>query len=135
MNDVPLPRDYRWVQFASFVLGFTGVLRIFDALWAFGYNGSVHSLKHAILGDSMTTYAWLWLGVGIVLIAAAVALLYLSELGRVIGVTCAAVGAITAMVWMPYYPVWSMMYVGLAVTVIYALVVHWSRARPQLQLA
>lgn len=135
MSDVSVPSDYRWVQFASFVLGFTGVLRVFDALWAFGYGGSVQSLKHAILGDNMTTYGWLWLALGIVLMGAAIAVLYLSEAGRIIGVTCAAIGALAAMVWMPYYPVWSLTYVGLAVTVIYALVVKWSRMRPQLQPA
>ena len=75
MNDVSVPSDYRWVQFAGFVLAFTGVLRVFDALWAFGYNGAVKSLKHAILGDSMTTYGWLWLGVGVVLMGAGVAVL------------------------------------------------------------
>jgi hypothetical protein len=135
VNDVSVPSDYRWVQFAGFVLAFTGVLRVFDALWAFGYNGAVKSLKHAILGDSMTTYGWLWLGVGVVLMGAGVAVLYLSDLGRTVGIACAAIGALAAMVWMPYYPVWSITYVALAVAVIYALTAHWSRVRPQLQLA
>jgi hypothetical protein len=135
VNDVPHPDDYGWVQFAAFVLAFTGMLRVFDALWAFGYSGRVSSVKHAILGDSMTTYAWLWLVVGVVLMAAGVAVLYLSDLGRMVGIACAAAGALAAMAWMPYYPVWSLTYVGIAVTVIYALTTHWSRLRPRLQLA
>jgi hypothetical protein len=42
----------------------------------------------------------------------------------VVRIVAAAVGGVTAMTWMPYYPVWSMVYVGVAVLVIYALVVH-----------
>ena len=66
----------------------------------------------------------MFLGVGILLIAAAISVLYLSELGRWIGVGAALFGALTAMTWMPYYPEWSLLYVGLALLVMYALIVR-----------
>jgi len=125
MDQETTPRDYGWIRFASFVLFFAGVMRIFDAIWAFGYEGRLpQSLKHALLGDSLNTYAWLFLAVGILLIAAGISALYLSELGRWIGVGAALFGALTAMTWMPYYPEWSLLYVGLAILVMYALIVH-----------
>jgi hypothetical protein len=117
--------DDGWIRFASFVLFFAGVMRIFDAVWAFGYNGPLpQSLKHALFGDSLHTYAWLFLACGIVLIGAGIGVLYLSELGRWIGVGAAAIGGLSAVTWMPYYPEWSVLYVGLAIMVAYALIVH-----------
>jgi len=122
--------DYSWIRFASFVLFFAGVMRIFDAIWAFGYNGRLpQSLKHALLGDSLNTYAWLFLAVGVVLIGAGIGVLYLSEVGRWIGVGAALVGALSAMTWMPYYPEWSLLYIALALFVMYALIVHGRTAR------
>jgi hypothetical protein len=125
MEEQTTPRDYGWIRFASFVLFFAGVMRIFDAIWAFGYDGRLpQSLKHALLGDSLNTYAWLFLAVGVVLIAAGIGVLYLSELGRWVGVGAAVIGALSAMTWMPYYPEWSLLYIGLALLVMYALIVR-----------
>jgi hypothetical protein len=39
----------------------------------------------------------------------------------------AAIGAVTAVTWMPYYPVWSVSYIALAVVVACALVSHGGR--------
>lgn len=45
------------------------------------------------------------------------------SLGRWAGVAAAVIGALGAITWMPYYPVWSMVYVIIAVLVIYGLTV------------
>jgi hypothetical protein len=37
------------------------------------------------------------------------------------------VGGVSAITWMPYYPVWSLTYVALAVLVFYALARYGSR--------
>ena len=36
MND----RGHGWILFAGIVLGVAGVMRIFDAIWAFRYHGA-----------------------------------------------------------------------------------------------
>ena len=38
-----------------------------------------------------------------------------------------SIGALSAMTWMPYYPIWSLTYVGIAVLVFYALARHGGR--------
>ena len=58
---------------------------------------------------------------GIVLILASFAILARSQFARWIGFIAATVGAISAMAWMPYYPVWSLVYIVIAVLVFYAL--------------
>ncbi len=50
-----------------------------------------------------------------------------SQLGRWVGVAAGAIGAISAVWWMPYYPIWSLTYVGLGVAVIYALSAYGGR--------
>ena len=111
-----------WLFFAGSVMGLAGLMRIVDAIWAFNYDGPVpQELQDGILGDDLDSYAWLWLGVGILLLVSSFLILERSQFARWVGLFAAAVAAITAMTWMPYYPIWSLVYVGIAVLVFYAL--------------
>ena len=67
---------------------------------------------------------WTWLIVGCVLIGASFMVLVRSQFARWVGFIAAGVGALTAMTWMPYYPVWSLTYVGIAVLAFYGLAAH-----------
>ena len=116
-----------WLIFSAVVLIVAGVMRIFDAIWAFRYNGTVvDNLHDAFFGHSLTTYGWIWLIVGIILIGSGFLVLnptpsLTADIARWIGIVAAAIGAITAVTWMPYYPVWAFIYIALAVVVIYGL--------------
>jgi hypothetical protein len=124
MND----RGDGWILFAAIVLGVAGIMRVFDAIWAFSYHGVLpENLEGAIFGHSLKTYGWVYLAVGIVLILCAFAVLSRSQFARWIGVAAGAVGAISAVWWMPYYPIWSLTYVALGAFVIYALAAHGER--------
>ena len=119
-----------WLIFSAIVLVLAGIMRILDAIWAFRYNGPVvDNLHDAIFGHSLTTYGWIWLLVGIVLIASgflvASNMTLGAQVGRWIGIVAAGIAAITAVSWLAYYPVWSLIYVGLSVLVIYGLSVHF----------
>jgi hypothetical protein len=115
-------RGYGWLFFAGTVLGLAGLMRIIDAIWAFSYNGALpERLEDGVLGDSLTTYAWLWLVVGAVLILSSFLVLTRSQFARWVGFIAATIGSLSAMVWMPYYPIWSLTYVGIMVLTFYAL--------------
>jgi hypothetical protein len=117
-----------WLFFAATVLGLAGLMRLIDSLWAFRYHGALpDNLQNAVFGDNLKTYGWVWLGVGIVLIVASVLIVVRSQIGRWVGMVAAAVGGLTAMTWMPYYPIWSLTYVLAAVLVLYALARYGSR--------
>ena len=47
-----------------------------------------------------------------------------SQIGRWVGITAGAIGAISAIWWMPYYPIWSLTYIALGVIVVYALAAY-----------
>ena len=118
-----------WVAFAAIALTVGGIMRIFDAIWAFRYHGALPSnLEDAVFGHSLKTYGWVYLVVAAVLLVCAFLLFQGSQFARWIGVIAGAVAAISAVWWMPYYPIWSLTYIALGGLVIYALVAHGSRS-------
>ena len=119
-----------WLFFAGTILGLAGITRIFDAIWAFRYDGVLpDDLEGAVLGTSLSSYGWLWLILGPGLIVASVALLFQSQFARWIGIVAGGLLTISAFWWMPYYPVWSLTYVIIGVLVVYGLAAHGGRDR------
>jgi hypothetical protein len=117
-----------WLIFAAIVLGVAGIMRIFDAIWAFRYHGVLpQNLEDAIFGQSLKTYGWVYLVVAVVLILCAVGVMARSQVSRWIGIFAGAVMTITSIWWMPYYPIWSLTYIAIGVLVIYALAVYGGR--------
>jgi hypothetical protein len=114
--------------FAGTVLGLAGIMRILDGIWALRYDGALpEELQDAVLGHSVDTYGWLWIAVGVVLILASFGILAGSQISRWIGFLAAAVLGISATFWLPLYPVWSLVYVAIAVMVFYALARYGGR--------
>ena len=117
-----------WLLFAGIILMTAGIMRLFDSIWAFSYNGVVpNNLQNALLGHSLTTYGWVWLFIAIVLFVCGIAVMLRSQFARWIGIIGGAIGTISAIWWMPYYPVWSLVYIAIGLLVIYALAAHGGR--------
>ena len=117
-----------WLFFAGTMLGLAGIMRIIDSIWAFTYKGAIpNNLKDGILGSNLKNYGWTWLIVGLVLITASFLVLVRSQFARWIGYIASTIGAVSAMAWMPYYPVWSLVYIGTSVLVFYALAKYGGR--------
>ena len=124
-NDRP---GYGWLFLAGTVLGLAGLMRIMDSIWAFRYKGALpDDLQDGVLGSDLKNYAWTWLIVGIILLVASILVLVGSQFARWVGYLAAVIGGLSAMTWMPYYPIWSLTYVGLAVLVFYALAQYGGR--------
>ena len=118
-----------WVVFAAIVLGVAGVMRFFDAIWAFSYHGVLpENLQGAIFGHSLKTYGWVYLVVAVVLLLCGFLVLTGSQLGRWVGIAAGAIGCISAIWWMPYYPIWSLTYIAIGALVIYALAAYGGKA-------
>jgi hypothetical protein len=119
-----------WLKFAGVIMIIAGVMRILDSIWAFQYNGTpVDNLHQALFGHSLTTYGVIWLIVGAILIVAGLLVMGVISLGpisqdisRWIGIVAAAITAITAVSWLFYYPISTLIYILLSVAVIYGLV-------------
>ena len=123
-------QSYGWLLFASIVLICAGIMRILDAIWAWRYDGVLPAeFQDAVLGHDLDTYGWLWLIVGIVLILAGLAVMQRSQWARWVGILAGAILTITAIAWMPFYPVWSLIYIFVGIFVIYGLAAHGGRLR------
>ena len=117
-----------WLIFAGILLMLAGIMRFFDAIWAWSYSGAVPSnLQSALLGHSLTTYGWVWLFIAIILFGSGLAVMMRSQFARWIGIFAAAIGTVSAIWWMPYYPVWSLTYIFMGILVIYGLAAHGQR--------
>jgi uncharacterized membrane protein HdeD (DUF308 family) len=133
MNEMSVEREESaagWLFFASIVLICAGIMRILDAIWAWRYDGVLpDEFQEAILGDDLDTYGWLWAIVGVILILAGVALQSRAQWARWVGILAGAVLTITAIGWMPFYPVWSLIYILIGIFVIYGLAAYGGRPK------
>jgi hypothetical protein len=117
-----------WLLFAGIALMVAGVMRFFDAVWAWTYSGALpNNLQDALYGRNLTSWGWVWLGVAVLLFVCGLAVFMRSQVARWVGVFAGAVAAISAIWWIPYYPIWSLAYIGVGGLVIYALVVYGGR--------
>jgi hypothetical protein len=127
-SDSAMEPGFGWMFFAGTILGIAGIMRLFDAIWAFRYDGAVpDELEGAILGTSLSTYGWVWLIVALVLIVSSFLVLNRSQFARWIGIIAGALMSISALWWIPYYPVWSLVYVLIGFLVVYGLAVYGGR--------
>lgn len=122
------PRNEGWLIFAGIVLMIAGAMRFFDAIRTWSYNGATPShLKSALFGQTLSNYGWVWLVVASVLFAAGFGVMMRSQFFRWFSIVAGAIGAISAIRWMPFYPVRSLTYVFICMSVTYALAAHGQR--------
>ena len=80
-----------WVLFAGIVLIWAGIMKVFDAIWAFRYHGVLPSnLEAAIFGHSLKTYGWVDLIVAAILIICGLLVIGRSAFARWVGIVGAA---------------------------------------------
>ena len=115
-----------WLTFSAVVLIVAGIMRVIDAIWAFGYHGTIpYNLQGALLGHSLKTYGWIWLIIGVILIVAGAAVLGPSDrpsAGSSAGsASCRGLARNLGHLRDAVLPVWSLIYIAIAVMVIYGL--------------
>src|SRR5450755_3676697 len=72
----------------------------------------------------ITTWGWIHLLLGVLLVLAGFFLFQGAVWARVIGVGVVAISAVLNFMWLPYYPLWSMLIIALDVFIIWALTAH-----------
>jgi hypothetical protein len=123
-------RGSGWIAFAGIMLIIGGVMRFFDAIWAFSYHGALQSnFQGAIFGSNLKTYGWVYLAVAIILFLSGLGVFVGSQVARWIGVVAGAILAISSIWWMPFYPIWSLTYILLGALIVYALIAYGQRDR------
>ncbi len=117
-----------WVYFAGFMMLITGILQMIA-----GFAALLNDKYYVVTPDKLvafdyTTWGWVHIILGLVLTMAGTAVVNGHLWGRVIAIFLAALGIIANFVFLPAYPVWSLILITVYGLVIYALTVHGDEA-------
>jgi hypothetical protein len=102
----------------SFLEGLVAIFRtgsFFTTLPNYTFQFSVHS------------WGWIHLGIGIVLFAAGACVLLGQAWARAVGIVLAVCSGIANFIFLPYYPLWSIVVIAIDVFIIWALATGMSR--------
>jgi hypothetical protein len=110
---------------------FAGLLMIMMGFWWI-ISGSVALLDSTfyavtqrwILQFDVSTWGWIHLILGIVILASGCGLFLGAVWARIVGVILAVLAGLLAFGWLPYYPVWAILFIAISVAVIWAPTVH-----------
>jgi len=117
------------VVLAGALLALSGVFTLVQALYAlFGDAVFVQSDGQPMLLD-ITTWGWVHLVLGALQLAVGLAVFRGSTWARVMAAVVVGLSAVSQMVFLPAYPVWSIVVIAIDVLVIWALCMHGSEVR------
>lgn len=128
----PVPNwDERESPWASGLTVFAGSMMIVIAVWqvlvgiAAIVRDDVYVLTPAyIYSFDLTAWGWFHLLLGILVGVAGFAVLRGQTWGRVTGIVLASLSLIANFLFIPYYPIWSLIIIALDVAVIWALATY-----------
>jgi hypothetical protein len=113
-----------WITFAAFMMIMIGAFHVIAGLVALIDDNFYVTTKNYVLQFDTTTWGWIHLLVGILVALAGISLFSGAIWARTVGVILALISAIAGFAWLPYYPVWGIIIVAMAVSVVWALTAH-----------
>jgi hypothetical protein len=118
-----------WVWFAGVLMIMMGVLNTFQGLVAlFNQKYYVAGPDNVLVFD-LTGWGWVHLIAGALVLLTGIALLFDASWARIVTVILAGLDVVVQLTFIGVYPLWSVIAIGLAVLVIWALVVHGDESR------
>ncbi|MET9851600.1 hypothetical protein ABZY57_01360 [Streptomyces sp. NPDC006450] len=100
---------------------FGGAMAVFEGIAAIAKDGLFIATRHYVFEFSLAGWGWIHLILGIVLVFAGCAVFTGALWARFFGVSIAGLGAIANFLWLPYYPWWSLVLIGVNIFIIWAL--------------
>ena len=122
-----------WTFFAAFMMIMMGVFHAiagFAAILEDEFLAVVPAVGTEAGGDAYflqfdaTTWGWIHLILGIVVLLAGFGLFTGAVWARTVGVIVAVLAAIVGFAWIPWYPVWGIVFIAISIAVIWALTAH-----------
>jgi hypothetical protein len=107
--------------FAGVMMIVAGVFNAIEGLVALFRNEVYVVGTEYVFAFDLTTWGWTYLLIGSVVAAAGFAVLSGRVWGRTVGIAIAVVSMLANFLFIPYYPVWSLLIIVLNVFVIWAL--------------
>ena len=113
-----------WITFAAFMMILIGAFHVIAGLVAIIDDNFYVVGRQYVFQFDRTTWGWIHLLLGIVVFLAGIGLFSGAIWARTVGVILALTRAIAAFAWLPYYPIWGIIILTLAVAVMWALTAH-----------
>lgn len=113
-----------WTFFAGFMMIMIGSWHAIAGLAAIINDTFYVEGADYVFQFDTTTWGWIHLLVGILVGLAGISLFSGAIWARTVGVILALISAIAGFAWLPYYPVWGIIIIALAVSVVWALTAH-----------
>jgi hypothetical protein len=114
--------------FAGAVMILVGIFGVFEGIAAILKNDVYLVRGDYVFTWDLTTWGWLHLALGIVVALAGFAVFSGQPWARAVGIVLAGMSALANFMFLPYYPVWSLLIIALNILVIWALAVYSRRA-------
>jgi vacuolar-type H+-ATPase subunit I/STV1 len=114
--------------FAAVIMIVTGVFHVIAGLTAIIKDKFFVVTPNYLLTFNVSGWGWIHLVIGALLVLAGIFVLRGNLLARAVGITMAAISAIANFLFIPYYPFWALLMIGLDVFVIWALASYGRRA-------
>lgn len=124
-STVPEPRHHPflagWTVFAAVLMIFGGIMAIFQGIAAIAKDDVFVSTRDYVFQFNLTSWGWIHLALGIVIVLAGLALFTGAAWARAVGIVLAGLGALANFMWLPHYPLWSIVLIAIDVFIIWAL--------------
>jgi hypothetical protein len=118
-----------WLAFAATMMVIIGALNAIEGLIAILNDDWIVFGNQANLYFDVSQWGWVHLILGVLVVAAGLAIYSGNVLARTVGVVLAGVSIIANFLWLPAYPVWSIIIIAVNVLVIWALTTHGREMR------
>ena len=113
-----------WIMFAAIMMLLIGFFHVIAGLVAIVDDNFYVATKEYVFQFDRTTWGWIHLIFGIVVFLAGLSLFKGAIWARTVGVILGVISAVVGFAWLPWYPIWGILIVVIAVSVIWALTVH-----------
>lgn len=119
-----------WIWFAAVLMMASGVLNFMTGLVAvIGDDNAYIDTGVSLLVFDVEGWGWAHLIFGIVIFLIGVFLAVGQTWARLLAVVLVTLNLITQFLWLPAYPVWSIIVIAIDVVVLWALIVHGDEVR------
>ncbi|WP_457028956.1 DUF7144 family membrane protein [Kitasatospora sp. P5_F3] len=109
------------VMFAGVMMLISGLLGIFQGIVAIAKDDLYVATRNYVFQFDLTSWGWIQLVMGVVLVVVGFGVLKGAAWGRVVGIALVSLNLVLNFLFLPYYPLWSLVVIALSGFVVWAL--------------
>lgn len=113
-----------WMAFAATMMVMQGTWWVIAGLVTLFNDQFFVSTPEYIFRFDLTTWGWTHLLLGVLILAAGLALFSGAVWARVVGIVMAVLAMLVAFAWLPWYPLWAVLFIAISFAVVWSLTVH-----------